>query len=207
MVGWYNTKYIKKKPPQNQVQTQQQFFLPLIMPWSSNASCFKDRALFRDEAPEKWNPSLLTQSDSFSVSLHFKFLLFFFPFPSSLDFYLAACTGMITRIIYLFIIPFMSLWVPISVEMKVEKKCVMSSKKLFETSSILCFKVVHIFFQCLLNCHRLVKASFLIIHFISDFTTKLTYTQVLRQTKKRKVKWNCLIKFCGKGGYRVPYHN
>ena len=132
---------------------------------------------------------------------------FFFSFPSSLDFYLAAWTGIITCIIYLFIIPFMSLWVPISVEMKVEKKCVMSSKKLFETSSILCCNVVHIFFQCLPNCHHLVNASFLIIHFISDFTTKLTYTQVLRQTKKHKVKWNCLIKFCGKGGYRVPYHN
>ena len=32
VVGWYNTKYIMKKNPQNQVKTQQQFFLPLIMP-------------------------------------------------------------------------------------------------------------------------------------------------------------------------------
>lgn len=136
----------------------------------------KNTVSFRDEVPEKWTYSLWTQSDSFSVSLHFKFLVIFLCHWA----FIFLCGQMLLHILFIYYPIYFT--VGTTVETKVEKKIFNALLK--NCSQHQAFSVptwYTFFFQCLLNCHQLIQAFFLIVHFILDFTTKLTYTQAFKQ--------------------------
>lgn len=138
----------------------------------------KNTVSFRDEVPEKWNHSLWTQRDSFSVSLHLKFLVIFLCHWA----FIFLCGQMLLHILFIYYPIYFTVGTNFSWKLKENFSC--SFKKLFKTSikHSLFQRGTHFSFNVYWIATNWSKHSFwLIVHFILDFTTKLTYTQAFKQ--------------------------